>query len=76
MLVSRYCLRIGDHVTRTKNWPAIIERLNKSPKGEIRIRMGSPGSAQVTRCRLLAEWANLRATTVGSMLILRVPPNR
>jgi hypothetical protein len=63
-------------VARTKDWPAIIERLNKSPKGEIRVRMGSPGSAQVTRCRLLAEWANLRATTIGSTLILRVPSKR
>ncbi|MCH7599699.1 MAG: hypothetical protein IH973_08085 [Myxococcales bacterium] len=60
-------------MARTKNWPAIIERLNSSPKSEIRIRMGSPGSAQVTRCRLLAEWSNLRATTVGSTLILRLP---
>jgi hypothetical protein len=34
--------------------------------------MGSPGSAQVTRCRLLAEWSNLEATTVGSTLILRL----
>jgi hypothetical protein len=34
--------------------------------------MGSPGSAQVTRCRLLAEWSNLDATTVGSTLILRL----
>jgi hypothetical protein len=63
-------------VARTKNWPAIIERLNNSPKGELRIRMGSPGSAQVTRCRLLAEWANLEATTVGPTLILRLLPNR
>jgi hypothetical protein len=63
-------------VARTKNWPAIIERLNKSPKKQIRIRMGSPGSAQVTRCRLLAEWANLKATTVGSTLILRLSSKR
>ncbi len=63
-------------MVRTKNWPTIIERLNKSPKGEIRIRMGSPGSAQVTRCRLLAEWANLRATTVGQTLILRLSSKR
>ena len=63
-------------MVRTKNWPAIIERLNKSPKREIRIRMGSPGSAQVTRCRLLAEWANLQATTVGPTLILRLSSKR
>ncbi len=63
-------------MVRTKNWPAIIERLNKSPNREIRIRMGSPGSAQVTRCRLLAEWANLKATTVGPTLILRLSSKR
>ncbi|HXV37462.1 MAG TPA: hypothetical protein VEC18_09950 [Myxococcota bacterium] len=56
----------------SRQWPSIIERLNHSPKRELRIRMGSPGSAQVTRCRLLAEWSNLEATTVGSTLILRL----
>jgi hypothetical protein len=34
--------------------------------------MGSPGSAQVTRCRLLSEWSNLEATTIGSTLLLRL----
>jgi hypothetical protein len=63
-------------VARTRNWPAVIERLNKDPKGEIRIKMGSPGSAQVTRCRLLAEWSNLQATTIGRTLILRLPSKR
>ncbi|HEX9814832.1 MAG TPA: hypothetical protein VGB31_07785 [Myxococcota bacterium] len=63
-------------MARTRNWPAVIERLNKDPKGEIRIQMGSPGSAQVTRCRLLAEWSNLQATTIGKTLILRLPTKR
>jgi hypothetical protein len=63
-------------VARTRNWPAVIERLNNDRKGEIRIKMGSPGSAQVTRCRLLAEWSNLQATTVGKTLILRLPSKR
>ena len=63
-------------MARTRNWPAVIERLNKDRKGEIRINMGSPGSAQVTRCRLLAEWSNLEATTVGKTLILRLPSKR
>jgi hypothetical protein len=49
-----------------------VERLNASPRGELRIRMGSPGSAQVTRCRLLARWSNLEATTVGRTLHLRL----
>jgi hypothetical protein len=57
---------------RRKDWPAIIDRLNRSRRGELRIAMGSPGSAQVTRCRLLEQWANLQAFTVGSTLILRI----
>ncbi len=55
-----------------RDWSAVIHRLNKSPAGEIRIRMGSPGSAQVTRCRLLAQWTNLEVTTVGTTLKLRL----
>jgi hypothetical protein len=55
-----------------RNWVEIIDRLNRSKNGEIRIHMGSPGSAQVTRCRLLAEWSNLEATTVGPVLRLRL----
>jgi hypothetical protein len=35
--------------------------------------MGSPGSAQVTRVRLLAEWSNLQARTIGSTLVLSLP---
>jgi hypothetical protein len=57
---------------RSRNWPAIIDKLNRSPKGELRIRMGSPGSAQVTRCRLLEEWVNLDVTTVGPTLRIRL----
>lgn len=63
-------------MAKPRNWPSVIERLNKSAKGELRIKMGSPGSAQVTRCRLLAEWNNLEATTVGSTLILRLRSSR
>jgi hypothetical protein len=58
---------------KPRNWPAIIERLNNSSRGELKIRMGSPGSAQVTRCRLLAEWSNIEITTVGAILHLRLP---
>jgi hypothetical protein len=61
---------------KPRDWPTVIERLNRSPKGEIRIRMGSPGSAQVTRVRLLAEWSNLEARTVGSTLVLTLPNPR
>ena len=59
-------------MARRRNWNAVIDRLNDSPNGALTIRMGSPGSAQVTRCRLLAEWNHLEATTVGSNLYLRL----
>jgi hypothetical protein len=57
---------------QSRNWNAVIDRLNRSAKGELRIKMGSPGSAQVTRCRLLENWSNLEVTTVGNTLILRL----
>ena len=57
---------------KPRDWSAVIERLNRSPRGELRIKMGSPGSAQVTRCRLLAEWSNLEVTTSGPTLHLRL----
>jgi len=59
-------------VATRRDWDAIIRRLNESPKRALRVRMGSPGSAQVTRCRLLAQWSNLRVTTVGPVLHLRL----
>ena len=57
-----------------RDWSAIIERLNQSPRGELRIRMGSPGSAQVTRCRLLEQWNNLQVRTERAILHLRLRP--
>jgi hypothetical protein len=59
-------------MARRRDWPAVIEKLNDKKNGELMVRMGSPGSAQVTRCRLLAEWNNLEATTVGATLRLRL----
>lgn len=59
-------------MSNRRNWSRVIERLNQSKSGELTLRMGSPGSAQVTRVRLLAEWNNLEATTVGSQLRLRL----
>ena len=53
-----------------RDWSAIIEGLNRSRSGELRIRMGSPGSAQVTRCRLLEQWSNLRVRTRGAILYI------
>ena len=61
---------------KPRNWPVVIERLNRSSSGEIRIRMGSPGSAQVTRVRLLAEWRNLEARTIGATLVLSLKTRR
>jgi len=55
-----------------RNWPAIIERLNTSPKGSIAINMGSPGSAQVTRCRLLEQWNGIEVRTVGAKLYVKL----
>jgi hypothetical protein len=66
----------GSIMRKVRDWSAVIDRLNKSPKGELRVKMGSPGSAQVTRCRLLAEYANLEATTKGAMLYLRLPGSK
>jgi hypothetical protein len=51
----------------------MIDKLNGSRNGELRVKMGSPGSAQVTRVRLLSQWSNLEAVTSGSTLILRLP---
>ena len=59
-------------MTVRRDWSTVIERLNRSPRGELRIRMGSPGSAQVTRCRLLEQWSNLEVRTRGSILHLRL----
>lgn len=55
-----------------RDWAIIIERLNRSRSGTLRIRMGSPGSAQVTRCRLLEQWSNLRVRTRGAMLYIEL----
>ena len=57
---------------KPRDWSAIIDRLNHSTRGELRIQMGSPGSAQVTRCRLLAQWSNMEASTLGETLHLRL----
>jgi hypothetical protein len=57
-----------------RDWDVIIEGLNRSRKRELRIRMGSPGSAQVTRCRLLEQWSNLRVRTRGAILYISLAP--
>lgn len=55
-----------------RNWEREIEKLNATKSGKRTIELGSPGSAQVTRCRLLGEYTNLKATTRGAKLRLEV----
>lgn len=57
---------------KRKNWSAIMKRLNESSKGSMTILMGSPGSAQVTRVRLLEEWSNVEVRTVGPKLHIQI----
>ena len=59
-------------MAKRRDWDAIIDKLNSSKTGTMSVNMGSPGSAQVTRCRLLEQWNNLEVWTVGSKLPLRV----
>ena len=59
-------------MSQRRDWTAVIERLNRSREGYMRIRMGSPGSAQVTRCRLLEQWSNVEIWTNGAVLHLRL----
>ena len=59
-------------MAKRRNWTSIMKRLNESASGSLTIQMGSPGSAQVTRCRLLEEWNNVDVSTVGSKLFIRL----
>ena len=66
-------LASGVHrVSQRRDWNAVIDKLNRSQSGQIRVYMGSPGSAQVTRCRLLEQWRNLDVWTIGPTLHLRI----
>ena len=49
-----------------------MSRRNDEPARALRIPMGSPGSAQVTRVRLLKQWDDLLVTTEGPIIILRL----
>jgi hypothetical protein len=57
---------------RRLDWDAEIEQLNRTSSGQRRIVMGSDGSAQVTRVRLLSRYANLWARTEGALLVLEL----
>ena len=57
---------------RRRNWSAVIDRLNRSPKGAITVKMGTPGSAQVTRVRLLEQWNGIEVRSGDSNLYLKL----
>ncbi len=59
-------------MSRRRNWSAVIDRLNRSPKGAITVKMGTPGSAQVTRVRLLEQWNGIEVRSGGSNLYLKL----
>lgn len=54
-----------------RDWNKIVLGvINRKSSRKKKIIMGSPGSAQVTRCRLLETYPALFAKTDGSVLIL------
>ena len=55
-----------------RDWTKIIEKLNRNPDRQLRFAMGTPGSAQVTRVRLLQDWNNIEAWTRGSTLYVQL----
>lgn len=58
-----------------RDWDEIIGNLNNgSGSTKKRIKMGSPGSAQVTRDRLLKAYKGLYSVTKGDILILSLSP--
>ena len=56
---------------KNMNWESIIHNLNEGG-GTVKIQMGSPGSAQVTRCRLMDAYDGLYANTHGDPIFLEV----
>ena len=55
-----------------QNWDKVITKLNDSANGRLAVTMGSPGSAQVTRVRLLEQFAHLDVKTIGSVVLLSI----
>ena len=53
---------------KRRDWVAIVERCKKSAGGVVKITMGSAGSAQVTRVRLIDEHAGIAVSTKGDVL--------
>ena len=57
-------------MAKPRDWDSVIGKLNKGAGSKLKIKMGSPGSAQVTRCRLLEKWRGLDAWTESEQLYL------
>jgi hypothetical protein len=55
-----------------RDWDQVMAQLNAMPSGRLCVLMGSPGSAQVTRVRLLASFTNLKCKTEGSTIVLEL----
>lgn len=56
---------------RTRDWAAIVASLSPA-RPRRRIVMGSAGSAQMTRARLLERWNGIRVSTSGSMVTVEL----
>ena len=52
------------------DWDEVYLKLMKGKRKSRRVRLGSPGSAQVTRCRLLETYHGIEARTEGNLLII------
>jgi len=61
-------------VAENRSWQQIVRNLNESKSGIRRVRMGTPGAAQVTRCRLLKSYRGLHVKTKGKTIILSLSP--
>ncbi len=64
--------RAGRSRGRRRNWDRIVGRLNSGAKERVSVRMGSPGSAQVTRRHLLSTWSNLHIWISGEWVHLEL----
>ncbi len=63
--------RVTPRVTQPRrSWEEIVERLSASKSGKTSVVMGSVGSAQVTRCRLVKEYEGLTISTKGDVVHL------
>ncbi len=54
-----------------RDWESIVEKFLRSKNKTRTVKMGSPGSAQVTRCRLLQTYEDIEVVTKEDKLILK-----